>query len=89
MNNSRKDKIMELSERESELYELIKNSTELVTIEVIKSKLSEKHIGALGKLSSENMIEKKKQRSDQAESFGTLYAKKMVKYYAIKLKEEK
>lgn len=74
---------MELSKREKELYDFIKSTEELATVDVIKEKLSTKHVGALGILMSKDLIEKKKKRPENDE----WEVKKMIRYYVVK--EEK
>ena len=70
-----------LSETEQALFDLIKTSEERVTIKLIELKLSQKAVGALGKLLGKELIESKKDRGDSS------YGKKQRKYYVVK--EEK
>lgn len=72
---------MELNPKEQELYNFITNYGE-VTIDTIRTHLSEKHIGALGRLMRMNKVEKYKKRSADTYKFS-----KMITYYGIK--EEK
>ena len=65
-----------LSDTEEYLYNFIKDSEELVTIKLIEEELSKNHTGALGKLLSLGLIEKRKKKSDSV--------KKSIRYYAIK-----
>ena len=74
-----------LSEKENALLELIKTSTEKVTLDVITEKLDKGSIGALGKLLNSKLIEgKKDRRTSEEDRF-----KKLVKYYVIKNNEIK
>jgi DNA-binding PadR family transcriptional regulator len=72
-----------LSEKEKQLYDLIKESKVRVTNKVIVEKLSEKHIGALGKLCSKGLVEKTKTQKER-DGYG-----KLIKYYQIKENKEK
>lgn len=79
--NMKEETIMGFSITEKELYDFIEKKTE-VTIQMIREQLSEKHVGALGKLIQGNKIEKYKKRGEK--SFGY----KMIAYYGIKVKKE-
>ncbi len=70
-----------LSEKEKALYDLINNYEGKVTNEVIKENLSEKHVGALGKLVSKGLVEKKKTKPDWNKGI------KSKKYYRLKENE--
>lgn len=72
--------------KEQELYNLIADSTELVTVKVIEEKLGKEYIGALGKLLASKKIEKRKQRQENVKRDVNLQYQtlpKQVKYYAI------
>jgi len=69
---------MEVSAIEKELYGFIEKNIE-VTIETIKKQLSEKHVGALGKLIQGNKIEKYKKRQTEESGYS-----KMITYYGLK-----
>lgn len=75
-----------LSDTEKELYEFIKSSKVKVTVELINKKLSNKHLGALGKLLGKNLIISKKDRKIEIKN---IYGSKLIKYYTIINKENK
>lgn len=54
---------MELSNREQELYDFIKQRNG-VTIKQIQDKLTQKHIGAMGKLIGQKLVRKEKRREE-------------------------
>lgn len=70
---------MDFSTIEKELYNFIEKNKE-VTIQMIKGQLSEKHVGALGKLIQGNKIEKYKKQINSI--------RKWVTHYGIKVKKE-
>ncbi len=68
-----------LSEKEQKLLDFI--TSEDATIKIIELQLGKEYIGALGKLIGKDLIEgKKKKVEGQA---------KMVKYYTVKVQEDK
>lgn len=76
---------MELSQREQELLNFIQSEGK-VTIKQIQEVLSPKHVGALGALVRQKLIEKKKMRIER-DSSAVNTITKMITYYM--LKEEK
>ena len=74
---------MNLSDRELELYEFIKNN-EGITVKQIQGQLSPQHVGAIGKLFRQNLIKKEKRREGE-----TNYSLKIVTYYIINKEGEK
>lgn len=70
----------ELSEKETKLLDFIKTSIERITVKTIEEKLGKEYTGALGKLISKDLIEKKKDRTN-ADSYA---GKKLIKYYVVK-----
>jgi hypothetical protein len=73
---------MELSDKENKLLELIKTSTEKVTVKLIEEKLGKQFVGGLGKLIGKELIEIKKDRGNSN------YGMKKIKYYRLKVKKE-
>ena len=74
---NKEKKIMELSVKEKELYYFIVNREE-VTIKEIKETLSEKHVGALGKLLRYEKIELSRNYNRRDEH------NKVIKCYVVK-----
>ena len=70
-----------LSEKEKALLNLIKTSSERVTIEVIKKVLGKEYVGALGRLTNNNLVEMKKKF---VESDTNPWGRVKVKHYIIK-----
>jgi len=70
-----------LSDKEKELYNLIKTYEGRVTNKVVVEKLSEKHLGAIGQLIQNQIVEKTKTTKERDDSG------KLIKYYKIKEKE--
>lgn len=77
------DLINELSKKERELYELIQFCEERVTNKVIVENLSEKHLGALGKLVCKGLVESTKTTKERDTSG------KLIKYYRLKKEVKK
>ncbi len=69
-----------LSEKEQKLLDFIKGSEDRVSAELIKTKLGETYVGALGRLIGHKLVEGVKERGDGVSI-------KYVKYYSI-VKEE-
>ena len=70
-----------LSDKERELYDLIKKSEVRVTNKVITDKLGEKYLGAIGKLVQKDLVEATK-TAHERDGYG-----KLIKYYKIKESE--
>ncbi len=74
-----------LSKKEQELLDLITTSEERVTVDVIKGKLGNQYVGAIGRLVSMGKVDSKKEfvDSDANPAFG----KRKMKFYVIKQEE--
>jgi len=67
---------MNLSDKEQDLYDFIKNNGG-VTVKQMQEQLSPKHVGALGKLKRLDKIKKEKRRTGEG------YNIKIITYYVI------
>ena len=74
-----------LSETEQKLLDFIKNLKK-VAIKTIETELGKNYTGALGKLLSKELIESFKERTTEIHN---IYGTKMIKYYRIKVEEDK
>ncbi len=74
-----------LSATEQKLLDFIAASKERVTVDVIKGKLGNQYVGAIGRLVSTGKVESKKEfvDSDANPAFG----KRKMKFYVIKREE--